>query len=89
MKNPPHVKKINNRPLKHRLANRSIALASSDQSLTTIQLCSIDSHVVVSDFHHFQAHFVDSELAIFKQCDWGTCNSDILPGDEAESVGHP
>nr|XP_033491453.1 BCL2/adenovirus E1B 19 kDa protein-interacting protein 2-like [Epinephelus lanceolatus] len=36
------------------LANHSVASASSDQGLTTAQLCSIDSNAIVSDFLHVQ-----------------------------------
>ncbi len=36
-------------------ANQSVAFASSEQGLTTIRLCSIETPAIFSDFCHFQA----------------------------------
>ncbi len=58
-------------------ANQSVAFASSDQDLTTIQLCSIETHAIFSDFRHFQAGSVDFELIVVKYWVWGTFKSDV------------
>ncbi len=47
-------------------ANQSVALASSDQGLTTTQLYAIKTLAVFSDFCHFQAGSADFELVTVK-----------------------
>ncbi len=42
------------------------ASASSDQGLTSTQLCSVESQANFTDFHHFQACYVDFELITAK-----------------------
>ncbi len=52
--------------LKCKRANHSVSSASSDRGLTATRLCSIETHAIFSDFHHFQAGSVDFELILVK-----------------------
>ncbi len=52
--------------MKRKRANQSVASASSDRGLTLMQLCSIETHAIFSDFPHFQAGSDDFELVMVK-----------------------
>ncbi len=74
-----HGRKIDpllNATLKCKQTNQSVALASSDQGLTTTRLCSTEIPAIFSDFRHFQAGSVDFKLIMVKRCVWGTFKSD-------------
>ncbi len=53
----------------------SVTSASSDRNLTTVWLCFIETHTVLSDFNHYQAGSVDFEFVVVKHCFWGTFKS--------------
>ncbi len=52
--------------LKCKPDNQSVSFASSDQGLTTTQLCSIEICAIFPDFRNFQAGSVDFELIVVK-----------------------
>lgn len=58
--------------LERKRANYSVVFASSDQGLTTVWQCSIETHANFSDFLHFQAGTSDFKLVVVKHCVWGT-----------------
>ncbi len=62
--------------LERKQAIQSKAFATSDRSLTTTRLCSIETHAVFSGLCHFQAGSVDFKLVVVKHCVWGTFKSD-------------
>ncbi len=72
----------------HEQANHSIASASSDQGLTTIRLCSIETHAIFSDFCHFEAGSADFKLVVVKHGVWGTFKSDAHHSERFEGDMH-